>query len=231
MRKSGEIRDVVRDAFKAAVPIMLGYIGIGIPCGILEAQIGMDALMAFLVSMTFYSGAGQFMIPGMWLAGNPLASIIASVSFVNTRQVLYSAAFAPFFDKVRKSLTFLFAATVTDESFGVNMTRYQEGGWTAGRATLVNLFSMTTWALSNSVGVLAGDALSIPTAIAAFAMTSIFICLMATQEMNSTSILVIAVAMVGVFLFKLVGLSGPAILLGACLGVAAGMVKWAVSRR
>lgn len=47
------------------------------------------------MSVLFYSGAGQFMIPNMWLAGAPIASIIASVSFVNTRQMLYSAAFAP----------------------------------------------------------------------------------------------------------------------------------------
>lgn len=218
----------MRDALKAAAPVMVGYVAIGIPCGILESQIGMNALMAFAMSMTFYSGAGQFMIPGMYLAGSPLASIIASVSFVNTRQILYSAAFAPYFEKVRKSLTFLFAATVTDESFGVNMRQFHEGGWTPERATWVNLFSMTSWSLSNAVGVLVGDALAIPTAIAAFAMTSIFICLMATQEMNPTNILVIVVSMVGVVLCKFAGLGGAAILLGACLGVAAGMIVWTV---
>ena len=81
---------------------MVGYVGIGIPCGIMEQQIGMNAFMAFIMSMTFYSGAGQFMIPSMWLASAPLASIIASVSFVNTRQLLYSAAFSPYFEKVAR---------------------------------------------------------------------------------------------------------------------------------
>ena len=74
---------------------MAGYVAIGLPCGIMESQIGLNALMAFIVSVTFYSGAGQFMIDGMWLAGSPVASIVASVSFVNTRQLLYSAGFAP----------------------------------------------------------------------------------------------------------------------------------------
>ena len=63
---------------------------IGIPCGILEDSIGMNAVQVFFLSCMFYSGAGQFMIPNMWLAGSPLASIIASVSLVNTRQMLYS---------------------------------------------------------------------------------------------------------------------------------------------
>ena len=162
-------------ALRVAAPVMAGYVGIGIPCGIMEQQIGMSAIMAFAMSMTFYSGAGQFMIPSMWLAGNPIASIIASVSFVNTRQMLYSAAFSPYFERVNRLLTFLFSATVTDESFGVNLAKYQEGSWDAGRATLVNLLCMTTWSLANAAGVLVGGALAIPTAIAAFAMTSIFI--------------------------------------------------------
>ena len=218
-------------SLKAAGPVMAGYVAIGLACGFMESHIGMNALMAFCMSMTFYSGAGQFMIAGMWLAGGPLGSIIASVSFVNTRQLLYSAAFAPYFREVSKSLTFLFSATVTDESFGVNMQKYHQGDWDAKRATFVNLFSMTSWGVSNAVGVLLGDAIAIPTDIAAFAMTSIFICLLASQLKSKTNITVALISMAGVMFFKLVGLGGPAILLGACVGVAAGYARWAVMRR
>ena len=210
---------------------MAGYVGICIPCGIMEHQIGMNALMAFVMSMTFYSGAGQFMIPSMWLAGSPMASIIASVSFVNTRQLLYSAAFSPYFEKVAKQLTFLFSATVTDESFGVNLAKYQEGGWDAKRATLVNLFSMTSWGLSNALGVLVGSALSIPTAIAAFAMTSIFICLLMTQKASPENIFVAALSFVAVCVLKLAGLKGPVILLAALIGVCGGIVLMVVRKR
>ena len=60
--------ETIKTAFKAAFPVMMGYIAIGLPCGIMESQIGMNWLMAFVMSMTFYSGAGQFMIPNMWRA-------------------------------------------------------------------------------------------------------------------------------------------------------------------
>ena len=98
--------DNIQAAFKAALPIVLGYIAIGIPCGILSASIGMNALQVFMMCALFYSGAGQFMIPNMWIAGAPMASIILSVSFVNTRQMLYSAAFAPWCEGVSKKLAF-----------------------------------------------------------------------------------------------------------------------------
>ena len=71
-------REHIRQSFSAALPIMLGYVAIGIPCGILSASIGLDALQVFLFSALFYSGAGQFMIPNMFLAGSSIASIVAA---------------------------------------------------------------------------------------------------------------------------------------------------------
>ena len=214
----------IQPAFKAAVPIMLGYVAIGIPCGILEDSIGMNALQVFLLSCLFYSGAGQFMIPNMWLAASPIASIVASVSLVNTRQMLYSASFAPLVAGQPRGLSFLFAATVTDESFGVNMANFATGTWNVRRATVVNLLSLTSWTLSNVVGVLIGSAVGIPLAIASFAMTSIFICLLVTQKVSFENVVAVVVAVLGVYVCKLVGLTGPAILVGAVAGVVAAML-------
>ena len=198
---------------------MLGYVAIGIPCGILSASIGLNAFQVFLMCALFYSGAGQFMIPNMWLAGSPIASIILSVSFVNTRQMLYSAAFAPWCQNVSKKLAFWFSATVTDESFGVNLQQFEKGDWSVARATLVNLCSQSSWTISCVVGVFIGNAIGIPLAIAAFAMTSIFICLLVTQKISVPNVVAAVAAIVGVFVCKLVGLSGPAIFIGALFGV------------
>ena len=217
-------RSNITSAFHEALPIILGYVAIGIPCGILSASIGMNALQVLLMGVLFYSGAGQFMIPNMWLAGSPIGAIIASVSLVNTRQMLYSASFAPWCANAPKRLSFLFAATVTDESFGVNMNKFLAGGWTVRESTLVNLMSQTSWTLSCVLGVLVGNAIGIPLSIAAFAMTSIFICLLATQKISAANIVAAVFAMVGVFVCKCVGLAGPAILIGAIVGVACAIV-------
>lgn len=224
-------KDYITQSFSAALPIMLGYIAIGIPCGILCASIGLNALQVFLLCVLFYSGAGQFMIPNMWLAASPVASIIASVSLVNTRQMLYSASFAPACLGVKKRLAVLFAATVTDESYGVNMAKFAEGGWSVGRATLVNILSQSSWTISNVVGVLVGGVLGVPLAIASFAMTSIFVCLLVTQKATAANLIAAAFAVVGVFTCKTIGLGGPAILVGALVGVMAALLfVWAKGR-
>lgn len=216
--------DRIKQAFHAAFPVMLGYVAIGIPCGLLSDSIGLNALQVFLLSLLFYSGAGQFMIPNMYLSGAPLASIIASVSFVNTRQMLYSARFAPECRGASKRISILFAATVTDESFGVSIAEFEKGDWSVDRALMVNLFSQSSWVISTVVGTLIGSALDIPLNIASFAMTAIFICLMVTQRLTSANIIAMVCAMAGVYACKLAGLTGPAILIGAIFGVCVAMV-------
>lgn len=221
----------IKQAFQAALPIVLGYVAIGIPCGILCASINLKWWMVLIMSLLFYSGAGQFMIPNMFLAGAPIASIIASVSLVNTRQMLYAASFAKRCQDVKKRLSFLFAATMTDESFGVNTTKYEEGEWSIPRATWVNLFSLSSWTLSNVVGVFIGNAINIPLPIASFAMTSIFICLMCTQRMIPENLVAIVCAMAGVFCCKAIGLTGPAILIGAIVGVVCAFAASGIRRK
>lgn len=225
------MRAHVKDAFLAAYPIMLGYVAIGIPCGILCDSIGLNALQVFILSALFYSGAGQFMIPNMWLTGAPMPSIIASVSLVNTRQMLYSASLAPECQGAGKLLSFFFAATVTDESYGVSIAKFKEGGWSVDRALMVNLFSQSSWALSNVVGVFVGSLIDIPLAIASFAMTSIFICLLFTQALTTPNIIAAVAAVVGVYVCKLIGLEGAAIIVGAILGVACALGASAIARK
>ena len=179
-------RSVFTDGLKAALPIMAGYIVLGLPCGLLCQQAGMDWVMVLIMCVIFYSGAGQYMIPNMWLAGNPLLSIILSVSLVNTRQMLYGASLSRYCESASKRLAFLFGATVTDESFGVNLARFENGGWDVKRATVVNLCSQSSWAFACVMGALIGNLVSVPTAIASFAMTSIFICLLCMQKITAT---------------------------------------------
>ena len=218
-------------AFRAALPVMLGYLAIGIPAGILESEIGLNVFEVFLLSATFYSGAGQFMLSNLYMAGAPLTSIIASISFLNTRQLLYSASFAPYLSGESRLKTFLFSASVTDESFGVNLERYgADESWGANEATLVNLLCMSSWALANVLGVVVGSLLALPTALISFAMTSIFICLLVTQEFDRTRAITAVCALVGVAALKLAGVAGPAILIGAIFGVTCGMISEAVLR-
>lgn len=221
----------VRAALSAALPVMLGYVAIGIPCGVMSAEVGLSPAVAFLLSATFYSGAGQFMMASLALAGTPVASMVASVALVSCRQLLYSAALSPYLSRAPRPLAALFAATVTDESFGVNLSRLaSDDSWTPVRATVVNVASMLSWAAANALGAAVGPALAIPTAIMSFAMTSIFICLLVGQRWACVTVVVAACSAVAVVTLKALGAGSLAVLLGALVGVGAGMAAGALGR-
>lgn len=207
---------------------MAGYFVLGLPCGILSQAAGMDVWMVFVMSLLFYSGAGQYMVANMWLAANPIAAIIASVSLVNARQLLYGASLSQFCGKTKASLLFWFTGTVTDESFGVNVARFVNGEWSVEQALGVNIFSHLMWIVSTVLGAVIGQAISVPTAIASFAMTSLFICLLCMQKLTAENGAAVVGAVLGVIICKLVGLSGAAILIGALvgIGVAIGVGSW-----
>lgn len=225
------IRSDLGAAVPAALPVMLGYLAIGIPCGVLAAEVGLSPLAAFLLSVTFYSGAGQFMMASLALAGTPVASMVASVGLVSTRQLLYSAALSPYASSAHRPLAVLFAATVTDESFGVNMGRFASGeGWTLRRATAVNVMSMLSWGIANALGASVGPALAIPTTIMSFAMTSIFVCLLVGQPRSRVNVVVALASVAAVVVLKAVGAGSLAVLLGALVGVGAGMLAGAWGR-
>ena len=59
---------------KTVWPVMLTYVAIGAPCGMIMAQSGMEPWMVFALSSTFVTGSGQFMVCNLWLAGVPAAS-------------------------------------------------------------------------------------------------------------------------------------------------------------
>ena len=211
-------------ALRAALPVMLGYVTIGIPCGVMAAEVGLGPPAAFLLSSTFYSGAGQFMMAALALAGTPLASMIASVALVSTRQLLYSAALSPYLASAPRPLATLFAATVTDESFGVNLDRFAaDEAWGPERATAVNLMSMLSWAFANALGAAVGPALAIPTTVMSFAMTSIFVCLLVSRSWTFVTAAVVSVSVASVLLLKALGVGSVSVLVGALAGIAAGL--------
>jgi predicted branched-subunit amino acid permease len=158
------------------------------------------------------------------MAGTPLASIVLSVSLVTTRQLLYSAAFAPYLGKERRRRALGFAALVTDETFGVNLDRFLSAdGWDLPRANVVNVASMLSWACANGVGAALGAVLSLPTDVMSFGMTAIFICLLVGQLKGAATALTCLAAALGVTACKLLGLDDVAIVVGAVAGVACGV--------
>ena len=79
--KSGTFREGVHDA----VPIMLGYVPIGIAYAIIARQGGMSTAETVLMSLLVYAGASQIMAAGMLAQGAAAAVIVLATFLLNLR--------------------------------------------------------------------------------------------------------------------------------------------------
>ena len=54
-------RKVLSAAFPVTVPVLMGYLAIGMAFGFMLQGIGYDAIWAFFMSLTIYAGSGQYL--------------------------------------------------------------------------------------------------------------------------------------------------------------------------
>lgn len=221
----------MKKVLAVAWPIMLSYIPLGLACGVLASKCGINPLMGFLMSVTLITGSGQFMISNLWLVGLPAFSIVASVAAVSLRFALYSASLSPYLKKASKRMSLALSYTLIEEAYGVTLSKLSEGekSWTLRNALALNIVTILTWAVSVSAGSAIGAALDIPTALAGFVMTALFVCLASSQLTSRGNVVAAIAAAVSVIALKLVGLANVAVPFAAVIGVAAAFVAAGVA--
>ena len=66
-------RKALSAAFPVTVPVLMGYLAIGIAFGLMLQEIGYNFIWAFFMSLTIYAGSGQYLASLCWALGRPWA--------------------------------------------------------------------------------------------------------------------------------------------------------------
>ena len=115
-----------RRSFSAGVrtglPIMLGYVPIGIAFAVMARQAGLSVGQTCLMSLTVYAGASQMMAAGMLAEGAGLAAIVLATFVLNLRHIIMSTCVMHRMEPAPLPLRLLAAFGVTDESFALFTT-------------------------------------------------------------------------------------------------------------
>lgn len=191
-----------RRAFTASLPILAGYVPIGIAFGILWVQQGLEPAGAVLFGLVVYAGAAQFMAAGMLAAGQGPVEIALTTLLLNARHAVYGLAFLDRF-KGWSAARAYFAFSLTDETYALLAARppseREEGADFLWRVALLN---QIYWVVGCALGALVGGL--VPEALAGldFALTSLFLVLLVEQmrvpERRTAALLAGAVAAAGI---------------------------------
>ena len=195
------------EGLKAVLPVSISYIPIGVACGIVMQQSGFGTIAVLLMSLLIYGGASQFMIASMAVSGAGLIQILFMVFFINLRHLLMSSSLA---NRVKDESTlfhFVYAQTITDESFGINTIHFRNNpNWTPHKALAAGIIPYSAWVISTFIGAIAGNTLQVSTLVMNYLLTAMFIYLLVTQLENRivlwTAVCAIVLAVIFMILLK-----------------------------
>lgn len=222
---------IVTAGLGAAWPICLGYFPIGLSMGVLAQKCGLAPWQTGLMSLLVFAGGSQFIAIAMLGSGASVATIVATTFMVNLRHLLMSSALSIHFPGVSRRFLALFAYGVTDESFGVNMARFNQGGWDRRSALVLNHTANLTWIMSTVLGAFLGEFIPAGALGIDYALTGMFICLLVFQLRGK---IFVATALVAGFCSVIAYLLLPGnayIMVASCLAATFGFCLRRIVRR
>ena len=169
------IRKAFKTAFPYTIPILTGFLFLGISYGIYMRALGFSAIYPIVMSTLIFAGSMEFVTASMLLSGfNPFGAALLTL-MVNARHIFYGITMVSKYKNVGKKKWYLIFG-MCDESFSINCSvDVPEGvdkGWFYFWVTVLN---QSYWVLGATCGALLGSLLTFDTHGLAFVMTALFV--------------------------------------------------------
>ena len=113
-------KDFLR-GMRVAVPVMMGFIPVGLILGATGAHAGLSPFGMGLMTGINYAGGSEFAALALWSAFPPILTIAMSTWLINSRHIMLSAALTPYVKGLSLSKTLLVFFFMCDETWALSM--------------------------------------------------------------------------------------------------------------
>ena len=173
-------------AFKASLPVMAGYIVLGIGFGVLLADKGYNFIWAFLMSLSIYAGSMQYAAIDLISGGASLITTALMTLMINARHFFYGLSMLDKYKGVGKKKPYLIFA-LTDETYSLVVSPVPEGCNEKNYYFFVSIFDQIYWITGSVLGGLLGPLLPFDSTGMDFAMTALFVVIFVEQWQSAKS--------------------------------------------
>ncbi len=168
-------RTVIRKAFQTSLPVMAGYIVLGIGFGILLRNAGYGLPWSFAMGAFIYAGSMQYVGVSLLESGATLLATAVTTFMVNARHLFYGISMIDRYKDAGKLKPYLIFA-LTDETYSLLCDgNAPEGADPQLYRFYVSLFNHSYWVTGCVLGSVLGAVLPFSTAGIEFSMTALFI--------------------------------------------------------
>lgn len=212
-----------RAGMRDVAPMLLGVVPFGLITGVTSAGVGLTAGEAVAMSVVVYAGASQLAALALIAQGAGFWVIVATAVMINLRMAMYSAAVAPWLQRLRASTRLGLSYLLTDQAFAYSVLRFPREDASFPRRDYylgVALTMWMGWTIATAVGALLGAQIP-PGWQLDFAVPLTFLALLAPAVSDRPSLLAAIVG--GGAAIALQGLPfNLGLIVGAILGITAG---------
>lgn len=174
-------RKALAAAFPVTVPVLTGYLSIGIAFGLMLERAGFNFIWAFFMSLTIYAGSGQYLGVELLAGAAGLGTVALMTFLINFRHLVYGLSMLEKFRGMgRRKLYMIFS--LTDETYALLAgTPVPIGISPRDFYFAVAGLDQLYWIAGSVIGGLAGGLLAIDITGIDFAMTALFVVIAVEQ--------------------------------------------------
>ena len=180
------MRNVWAAAFRVTVPVLIGYLAIGVAFGLMLEAIGYNFIWAFFMSLTIYAGSGQYLGVSLLDLGAALSEAALLTLILNFRHIVYGLSMLEKFQTITGWRKFYMIFSLTDETYALLAgVEAPEGVDKKEFYCTIAVLDHLYWIAGSILGAVAGALITIDTEGIDFAMTALFLVIAVEQWQSS----------------------------------------------
>lgn len=174
-------------ALKRSLPVMAGYLVLGMGFGILLETKGYGIWWALAMSVFIYAGSMQYVAIDLLTGGASLLAAALMTLMVNARHLFYGISMLDRYKETGAEKPYLIFA-LTDETYSLVCSgEVPEGVEQKKYFFWVSLFDQCYWVIGSVTGSLIGSLITFNTAGIEFSMTALFVVVFVEQWKSTSS--------------------------------------------
>ena len=174
-------RKALAAAFPVTLPVLMGYLAIGIAFGLMLQEAGYNFIWAFFMSLSIYAGSGQYLGVTLLATAASLGTVALMTLLINFRHLVYGLSMLEKFRGMGwRKLYMIFS--LTDETYALLSSAQAPVGVNPKNFYFaIAVLDQSYWILGSVIGAVAGAVIPFSTEGVDFAMTALFVVIAVEQ--------------------------------------------------
>lgn len=174
-------KKALKIAFRDTVPVMTGYIFLGMGFGILLNQSGYGVFWALCMAICMFAGSGQYLAVSLMAGRASLVTTAIAMFLLNARHIFYGLSLLESYQHAGKKKPYLIFG-LTDETYSlVTQNEPPEGVSRHTYCFLVTFLDQIYWICGCVLGNVAGMLLPVDLKGVEFVLTALFVTMFVEQ--------------------------------------------------